>query len=316
MNARQWRPILLAFPLITQAKPSGVEAKPVQGLVVDTQQVLAPFAKVQPLDKQIDDLRGKKNWTALRELLEGLPPKERGPRLAILIETLGHLEQWEALVQVADETLAIAEKKTGPRTCELRIVRAVALSKADRHIEASKAHLEHAYLGWKPGFRLACDEARVASDWTLLKDSAEAGISMLPDDVNFPEIKGEALTKLGLYAEGAATLTEVVKKAPTDAVAWLNLSCCRNEIRAYQEAQDAADQLINLDPQGIGGFYNRARARLGLKHYREAREDFAAALSTDPKDPGLRKNIEDTIKGIDLFLARPEPAAKPARRKS
>jgi len=271
-------------------------------------------AKSPSVEKQILDLRAKKDWAGIRDLIDTLPPGEREKWLTTQVEVLNRLQDWERLIPVADETLALAEKTTGPRSSMLRLVRANALANAGRHIEASKAHLEHAVLGWKPGFRSACEEARTASDLPLFLASAEAGLALFPGDLDLLGLKGEAQTKMTHFQEGAATLAEVASKGSIDASVWLNLSCCQNELATYPDAETSASQVIKLEPKNLGGYYNRARARLGLKRYAESREDFAAALALEPKSQPLRENIQFNITGIDKLLAAPAPAkAKPGK---
>ena len=302
MNAPIRLPLLLGLPLAIQAQGQAPAPAPTQPA--------NPAAKSPSVEKQILELRVKKDWAGIRDLIDSLPPGEREKWLTTQLEMLNRLQEWERLIPVADETLALMEKTTGPRSSLLRLLRANALAKAGRHVEASKAHLEHAVLGWRPGFRSACEEARTASDLPLFLASAEAGLALFPGDLDLLGLKGEAQTKLTHFQEGAVTLAEVASKGSIDASVWLNLSCCQNELAAYQDAETSANQAIKLEPKNLGGYYNRARARLGLKRYAESREDFAAALALEPQSQALRENIQFNITGIDRLLAAP---AKPGK---
>ena len=87
------------------------------------------------------------------------------------------------------------------------------------------------------------------------------------------------------------------------AMTWADLSCCYNEEARYQEALDAGAKAIALDAKLMEGWCNRGRAYMGLKQYKEGRDDYAAALALGPPDPVLVANLKANIDMADKYLA-------------
>lgn len=256
------------------------------------------------LEARITELRAAQDWPGLRRLIDALPPTERRRRLGPLLETLTHLEEWAALRKTAEEAIGLLDRCEGPRPGEPRISLARALSGAGRHAEACRVHLENAFLGWTPGYRMACGEAREASDWKLLQEVSEAGLFMGMDRAAFLAFKGEALYRMDRYPEAATVLTESLRLDPTHANSWLHLATCHSGVRRYAEAEEAATQAIRQAPDGIGAYLFRAQLRGYLKQFAKAKEDYRKAQSLAPHDAMIQKQVQDALGSLERYEAK------------
>ncbi|WP_285570228.1 tetratricopeptide repeat protein [Geothrix limicola] len=180
-----------------------------------------------------------------------------------------------------------------------------------RHAEAAQCLAEMARLGDAVRFVDACNEARLAEDWSHLLAFAEELQQRYPRDANALAWKGEALVQLYRLAEAEPVLREAVEKAPANVYAWNNLGHCLNERKAWAEACAAFDKALALNPKLLEGYFNRGRAHFELKHYKESRDDFRAALDLQPDNQLIAENL----KQAERYAALP-PAPTPAPRTS
>jgi len=261
-------------------------------------------------DSKIQQLKNAKDWLGLADYIETLPDKEKKIQLYDWIEALSKSGRWPRLIEVCDAALPEVEKTTGPRFGPVRYLRASAYSKLGRHAEAWKAHLEIARLGFPASFYVACDEARAAGDWPSLQICAETALAANPSSFEFQAIKGEALAKQERFAEAEPVLLEASKNIPKRAMVWADLASCMNQREAYREAYEAADRALQLEPRLLEGLCNRGRASIGLKHYREGRNDYASALALNPVDPAVAENLRRNVEMADRYLASQKPKAK------
>ena len=253
------------------------------------------------LDKRLAEMQKAKDWGGLADTLEALAPAERKAHSYELLDALKRSARWPRLLEFSDLLLA-GHPGAGERPM-LRLFRGRALSELGRHREALACYLEPGDR-WDLGCTLeACFEASSLGDWKTLLELGNELVTHYPTSGEFLATKGEALAKLGRYAEAEPTLQEAVALAPGRAMAWADLACCLNEREEYQEAFQAASKARALDPRLVEAACNRGRACLGLKRYKEARADLATALALGPKDPALVKNLKVEIAAADAYLA-------------
>lgn len=250
------------------------------------------------------------NWAGLAEWFETVPASTRGVFYMTWLESLNKSHRWERLLAVCEALQPQLEAKSGPKLGICRQLRAQALSKLSRHREAAQAFAENARLGDAVGFVGACNEARLAEDWTHLLAYAEELRQKHPRDSNCMAWKGEALLQLYRLSEAEQALQAAVEQDPADLYAWNNLGHCLNERKAWAEACAAFDKALALDPKLLESLFNRGRARFELKRYQESREDFRAALALQPNDTVIAENLRQA----ERYAALP-PAAPPKGKK-
>jgi tetratricopeptide (TPR) repeat protein len=264
-----------------------------------------PTLTAPDLDRQLDALNKAKDWKGLADLFERLTPGQRRERLYNWAVTLERAGRWQRLLEVA----------SGPVPNRLPPhFKGRALSELGRHHEALAWFQEAGQRGDVSGYLEACNEALALADWKAYQAIAEVLIDKYPTNGAYLGMRGEALAKQGRFAEAEVSLTEAVALTPKRAMSWADLACCLNERAHYGEAHEAAQQAVSLDPRLLEGLCNRGRAAIGLKRYREGREDYAAALALGPKDPLLVRNLKGNIAMADKYLAY--QAAKPGKGKA
>jgi tetratricopeptide (TPR) repeat protein len=312
MKGWRWLPVILSLPLPAQPQaevhPPAVEQRIAVLDLAACIRLLALEGTRSPqdlsLDARIAEHRTRQDWAAIRDLINSLPAQDRARRLGTLLEAYDRLEDWKPLIPAADEALALLDRRNGPRPGEPRTLRAKALARSGRHLDAGKAHLENGFLGWEPGFLLACNEAREAADWTFLNHAAEAGLLMHPNRALFLQVKGEALAKMRRCLEAASAWQEALAISPDNPEAWLNLASCQSELKRYREAEEAASQAIQWAPQGLNAYLFRAQLRGYLKQFVKAQEDYRMALSLVPQDPVMQQQIQDALASLERYSAR------------
>jgi len=260
------------------------------------------------LDARIQALSTARNYGALADLLETLPPEARAERAYQRLEALYRAARWARLLEVCEES---ARTKSVPAAQLVRF-KGDALSRLGRHAESLAWFREAGRAGDIMSWMQAADEASALGDWKSLLECAEALVDRYPTNGTYLGIRGEALAKLGRFKEAEPALDEAVHLTPKRAMSWADLACCLNERAAYTEAFEAADRAVTLDPRLMEGWCNRGRACMGLQRYKQGRDDYAAALALGPRDPVLVRNLKMNIEMADKYLAYRAPAA--ARR--
>lgn len=94
---------------------------------------------------------------------------------------------------------------------------------------------------------------------------------------------GVAQYMSGHAAEARASLQESIglsKSKYPDAI--FDLADVFNDVGNYSEAEPLAKQVIDLDVSSWHGYFERARALLGLKRYADAQENASKAIELDP----------------------------------
>ncbi len=256
-------------------------------------------------------LAAAKDWAGSADLIESLPAPARVEFAFTRLECLAKASQWERLLAVTEE---LARSWQGPSRSFLVRFRGVALSRLGRHREALDGYREAGKGGDVTAWLGAADAATALADWKALLECAEALVDRYPTNGTYLGVRGEALAKLGRYAEAEPALDEAVHLEPKRAMSWADLACCMNERAAYAEAFEAADKAVALNPRLIEGWCNRGRASIGLKHYKQGRDDYAAALALGPKDPALVRNLKMNIEAADKYLAYRAPKTVQGRR--
>ena len=243
------------------------------------------------IPKQLSVLLDAKDWSGLADWFEGASPAIRGQYYEIWLQALNRSHRWGRLVVVCDALQPQLEAKTGPRLATYRLYRAQALSQLGQHEAAARAHADNGRLGYPDGFPNACAEARLAGDWSSLLTYAGEMLQGKPTDPQAQAWKGEALTRLGQYAEAEPVLQAAVQADPNQAMPWNNLGRCLEERKDWAEARVALDHALALDPKEYEALFNRGRCLFELHEYASSRDDFRAALALRPNDPASAENL-------------------------
>lgn len=268
----------------------------------------------EEIANRIEALETAKAWESLAAYIDTLSPSRRDLLLPTYIKALQGAGQFERMLAVCREKISLLDGPGGPRLSVARIGQAQALSKLGRHPEAAQAHLQNGRLGLPLGWSNGLAELRATEDFPALLAAGEELLRLQPNHPQGLIYRGEALTKLGRYAEAEPALSAALQLNPQAAMAWADVACCRVQRGAFLEAIEAADQALSLDPHHVEALYNRGRARFGLSQYREGKTDFASALATGTADPSLRAALLRAVDQADRYLAYQEKHPKKAPR--
>jgi tetratricopeptide (TPR) repeat protein len=91
-----------------------------------------------------------------------------------------------------------------------------------------------------------------------------------------------ALMGQGQFAEAARTLETVVAAEPNNAAAWNMLGAASNYGESYRRANEAAERAVELDPENVRYYFNRALTRWEVGRFEEALADHEYVLSREP----------------------------------
>ncbi|MDF0589688.1 tetratricopeptide repeat protein [Candidatus Methanocrinis natronophilus] len=95
--------------------------------------------------------------------------------------------------------------------------------------------------------------------------------------------KGVALYNLGEYDEAVQAYDEAIRLDPEFAIAWNNKGLALRNLGEYDEAVQAYDEAIRLDPEFAIAWNNKGLALYNLGEYAEAVQAYDEAIRIDPE---------------------------------
>jgi tetratricopeptide (TPR) repeat protein len=95
--------------------------------------------------------------------------------------------------------------------------------------------------------------------------------------------KGFNLGEQGRYQEAIEAYDKALKIDPQYKFAWLNKGWALNNLGRYQEAIEAYDKALKIDPKYKSAWNNKGNALRNLGRYQEAIEAYDKILKIDPK---------------------------------
>ncbi len=106
-------------------------------------------------------------------------------------------------------------------------------------------------------------------------------------------IKGDSLAKLKRYEEAIEAYEKAIELDPKDAYAWVNKGFALDELKRYEEAIEAYEKAIELDPKNDFSWVSKGISLWQLKRYEEAIEAYEKAIELNPKNdfPWVNKGI-------------------------
>lgn len=117
------------------------------------------------------------------------------------------------------------------------------------------------------------------------------GLKDLPPgdlDAKCANLLAVAYSKLGLYREAYAILTQQTQRDPHDVSAYLNLVTVCAESGNFEQAAEVASEATRLFPQSSEVFVVKGAANILLGHLDQAYSDFSRAVHLDPARPDTR----------------------------
>jgi tetratricopeptide (TPR) repeat protein len=98
---------------------------------------------------------------------------------------------------------------------------------------------------------------------------------------------GVVLNNQGKYDDAINAFDEAIRLDPNDAKAWYNKGKTLNAQGKYDEAIQACDEAIWLDPKLVWAWYNKGIAFDNLGKYDDAIKAYDEAIRLDPNNKGF-----------------------------
>lgn len=162
---------------------------------------------------------------------------------------------------------------------------AVLLQRQGRLDEAAQAYRQ--VLALEPGRGTAW--ARLAASLEAGGDTAaalralEGGLQALPDSALLADLLGRLSYRLGLYDRSEDAFGRVLEEDPTDADSLLHRGLARLKLRRYAEAEQDFQALAGLRGDAPGQWYGLALALILQKKYGPAEAALKKVLELNPK---------------------------------
>lgn len=105
----------------------------------------------------------------------------------------------------------------------------------------------------------------------------------------------------GYWLAAEETWTEVLKLAPEDARAWVNLGVARNRQEKSSEAIEAWTRAAALDPKLAGAHFNIGLALVRRGQFIEAISPLRRALALEPENEAARRSLAVALVGAERY---------------
>jgi len=140
---------------------------------------------------------------------------------------------------------------------------------------------------WQAQVRQFCE----AQDWPSAMRIVEQEIARAPQDMDVREWRARVLAWSGNLANAEQEYLEILKPSRQDPDKWLGLAGVYARENRKQEALQALDAAVALDPKRADLHAARARALRNLDQRTEARKEFQKALSLNPQSAEARAGL-------------------------
>lgn len=145
----------------------------------------------------------------------------------------------------------------------------------------------------------------VKDSWAMDYDEKMQSVPLLHQEGNHLYCRKKYVEAAERYSRALAALEELQGKEKPESEEWnkladmmtpilLNYVQCQLILGHYNEAIDHATTIIDRNPKNVKAWYRRAKAHAMAWNPKEARENFAVALSLDPELKGaITKDLKD-----------------------
>jgi tetratricopeptide (TPR) repeat protein len=128
-------------------------------------------------------------------------------------------------------------------------------------------------------------------DWDAAMRVVEAEIARFPQDMDLRAWRARVLTWSGRLDQAEQEYLHILAVVPNDPDNWMGLASVYSRQKRSQDALQALDRGIALDPKRADLHLARGRALRALNRGREAGAEFEQALLLDPRNHDARSGI-------------------------
>ena len=99
--------------------------------------------------------------------------------------------------------------------------------------------------------------------------------------------------ELDRLQEALDALNKAIELDPRNSIAWFNKGCIFGRLGRYEEALDACNKAIEINPQYANAWYNKGNALYELEKYQQALEAFSNAIEINPQNALAYRNLAE-----------------------
>lgn len=147
------------------------------------------------------------------------------------------------------------------------------------------------------------DRARALRElerWHEAADTLAHLIDTSPESAGDLLEYGTALARLSRWPAAHEQFERLVQRAPDDPRAWHNLAVAHQALGHLAGARRAWDRVIELSPRASEAYARRGEVLSDLHQWREAADDFEAAMRLEPNSVDLALNLALAQAGLGL----------------
>ncbi|XP_072288343.1 mitochondrial import receptor subunit TOM34 [Eucyclogobius newberryi] len=108
--------------------------------------------------------------------------------------------------------------------------------------------------------------------------------------------EGNALVKKGEYRKAIDKYSQSIQLNPNEITTYTNRALCFLSLKQHREAVKDCDQAINMDSANIKALYRRAQAHRELQNPKSCIDDLNSLLKIEPKNGAALKLLQDVQK--------------------
>lgn len=142
-------------------------------------------------------------------------------------------------------------------------------------------------LGWQEDVRKCAD----AQDWTAAMSIVDREIARAPQDMDVRTWRARVLMWSGKPAEAEREYHEILTAVPNNPDYWVGLASVYSREGQGEQALQALDRAVNLDPKRADLRVARARGLQAVNNQREAKLEYHRALDMDPTSAEARRGL-------------------------
>ncbi|NEQ65096.1 MAG: tetratricopeptide repeat protein [Symploca sp. SIO2D2] len=112
---------------------------------------------------------------------------------------------------------------------------------------------------------------------------------------------GNLLISAESYEDSLDCYQKAIDLNPQSVDAWVNRAYALINLERYEEALESSQTAIDLEPQSVNGWANRAEALDSLERYKEALESFQQAIDLEPQSVNGWANRGHTLRNLQQY---------------
>lgn len=85
---------------------------------------------------------------------------------------------------------------------------------------------------------------------------------------------------------------------------YLNLAACKLQLKHYEDCVEDCDKALEIDEQNCKALFRKGQAFVNMKAWDKATECLQKAVSVEPNDKGIRRELEKAKKGQEADLMK------------